>query len=621
MLVIALIVAGSLAWRVANLDSFSLSNDEGAYLMWAWLVHSGHPLYSETVSVSAPVFIVLLDLAFDLAGVSLLSGRAVALGCLALMLVTLAASARLFQPDDDGGSGWLAGVTAAVVFSVAPLAFYLSRMAMGEIPAVALATLAVLFAQVGARHRQLTWPALSGGVFGLSLLTKALAPLVMLPIAWLIVWGPDRTPLHRPGTLWRGAWGVRLAVWVAAAAVPVLACLMVYDRAAFYDQVVAFRFDLRAAYPLQLDKNLVWLAYFAHQQWGIVIWAAAAVGLLIGRRRWRVLGVLLLWLLGAVVSVLAHSPLFAHHTIIILPPLAILAGLAASETWRWWRARHIAWSGLGLAGTCAFLVALPGAVSANSEVLGARFGREEDAIALLERVTRPADPVISDNLLLAFMAGRQTPPPFGDVAQVAIDSRRQTSERLIAISEAYPVEAVANWALRLPYLDAYMRWVEDNYLVRRTWDNQHIIYFGRKVRAEDVPNARRVKFDDGLILSGYAARPVAGGNPAILETEMFWQAERTPTRDYTVFVHLYDSTGRLIASHDGPPVYGYMPTSQWPVGQVIPDRHDIPLPDGLPGGDYYLAAGLYDPATGARLALQADGGDRVDLVTIALPGR
>ena len=90
-----LVVIGSLAWHASNLDAFSLSNDEGTHLMWAWLVHSGHPLYSETASVQPPLLIVWLDWAFDVGGVSLVTGRLLVLGFLALTIATLIWLARL----------------------------------------------------------------------------------------------------------------------------------------------------------------------------------------------------------------------------------------------------------------------------------------------------------------------------------------------------------------------------------------------------------------------------------------------------------------------------------------------------------------------------------------------
>jgi 4-amino-4-deoxy-L-arabinose transferase-like glycosyltransferase len=651
LLVLALlVVVGLLAWHGNNLDAFSLSNDEGTHLMWAWLVHSGHPLYSETTSVQPPLLIVLLDWAFDVGGVNLVTGRLLVLGFLALTVTTLIWLAWLVRGGTDNLTGWVAAFVAALAFSISPLAFALSRVAMGEVPAVALSVLAVALALMYARRGGWGWLVLSGVAYGLGLLVKAINPLVLLPIGWFILtrrkpsdWRHTSARLCPCGMSLRetlpGAIG-----WAVAALAPVALCFLIYDPAAFYDQVIAFRFDLRVAYPLQLSRNLTWLEYFARQQWGIVSLALVGLVMLIYRARWDVLIPLGLWLLGAVITVLTHSPLFPHHTIIMLPPLALLAGMATAETWEMTREKRWGWSSLGLAGGAAFLLAMPGAVQADQEVLGARFGREADAISVLERVTRPTDNVISDNLLLAFMAERQSPPPFGDLAQVAIDSGHQTSQRLIALSEAYPVEAVANWAQRLPYMTEYMQWVEDHYLVRRVWDNHHVLYFGRKTAADQVPHPRQVRFGGGVELVGFDAQ-MAEASPdigsrlflpvppdesaalqpkgrAALQVTLFWTASQTPDQDYTVFVHLYDVAGELRASHDGPPLYGYLPTREWKIHEIIPDRHDIPLPGDLPPGQYRLVAGMYDPATGVRLTVtDAQGakiGDHTLLETIAI---
>lgn len=615
-LLVALSVLASLAWRLPNLQAFSLSNDEGAYLMWAWLVHSGHPLYTGTVSVSAPGLIVLLDWAFGLGGVSLVTGRVLVLGFTGLAMLTIAwLTAHL--PRRDGAAG-LAGVVAVIAFSLSPMAFSLSRMVMGEIPALALACLAVACAAryaeqapVDAEAGAMIWLALSGVVFSLSLLVKALNPLVILPILGLVV-------LNDAGRSFRkGQLGRALLVWVLAAAVPVGLCLLFYDPAALYDQVIAFRWELRQAFPWQPAQNLVWLRYFAQQHWGVL--ALAGAGLVLTARQpgqRQTFWVMALWLIGGLVTLLTHSPLFPHHTVILLPPLVILAGLAIGEAWRLCRARRWAWGGLGWLAGLVFLVSAPEAVQANQTTLAASFGREADAIAFLQRVTRPDDRVISDNLLLAFLAGRQTPPPLGDVAQVAIASGRQTSERLIALSRSYKVEAVANWALRLPHLSGYMEWVTDNYLARRVWDDHHVVYFGRKMSAEQVPNRRRVRFQDNISLLGFEALApdtrLASGEDRWLRVTLFMSASGQPSRDYTVFVHLYDAAGQLLASHDGVPVFGYLPTREWPEAEVVPDRHDIRLPDALPAGSYRLAAGLYDPASGQRLAVLNDAGVAVD---------
>ena len=98
----------------------------------------------------------------------------------------------------------------------------------------------------------------------------------------------------------------------------------------------------------------------------------------------------------------------------------------------------------------------------------------------------------------------------------------------------------------------------------------------------------------------------------ILRLSLYWQAERRPSRDYTVFVHLESETGHLIAQQDNPPRQGTYPTSQWLPGEIVEDTYQIRVDPALPPGAYLLKVGLYDPATGRRL-LRPDGADAVTL--------
>jgi len=614
-LLVVLVVVVSIVWRTGNLDAFSLSNDEGAYLMWAWLVHSGHPLYSETVSVSAPLFIAALDWAFDVAGVSLVTGRVMVLAFLGLALLSLAWSGKLLH-------GWLGGLMAAAIFSLAPLVFLLSRMAIGEIPAVALVSLSVALALAYWRHGGKAWLALSGLAVSLSLLTKAMNPLISVPIVWLIVvrnWHSRKRYSEIVAAL---------AVWGLACVLPILACLLIYDPTALYDQAIAFRFELRAAFPWLPAENAAQIKLVLEQHLGIVGLALAGFVLLAHRASWETLIFLSLWLVASALSVLFHSPLFFHHTVILVPPLALLAGIGLAETVRLLQERRWSWSLVGIAGTLALLLTLPGAIEANQAVRAARFGREAEAIAFLEQVTAPTDNVISDNLLLPFMAGRQTPPPLGDIAQVAIGSGRQTSERLIAISEAYPVEAVANWALRLPHLGEYMDWVESNYLVRRVWDDHHIIYVGRRVPKDQVPNRIDAKVGNSIELLGYhiggseheeVSKPYGTRSKAqTLDVTLYWQSQEPVQENYSVFVQLLDPGGQLVAQHDGQPLHGYLPSGDWSPDDVIPDRHSLTLPHDLPAGSYRLIAGMYVLETLERLPVYAaHPQDSSDYVTVS----
>lgn len=82
---------------------------------------------------------------------------------------------------------------------------------------------------------------------------------------------------------------------------------------------------------------------------------------------------------------------------------------------------------------------------------------------------------------------------------------------------------------------------------------------------------------------------------------LHWFAADKLDVDLTVFLHLRDEAGQIVAQSDGPPLDGWYPTSWWPAGEWIQDTHTFPLSAAVPPGAYHLVAGLYDPATGDRL--------------------
>ena len=92
---------------------------------------------------------------------------------------------------------------------------------------------------------------------------------------------------------------------------------------------------------------------------------------------------------------------------------------------------------------------------------------------------------------------------------------------------------------------------------------------------------------------------VEAGN--LLPVVLRWQAAAPIDREYTVFVHVLDETGRRVGQHDGPPVGGHRPTTTWPVGDPVLDLHWVELGPDTPSGRYQVVVGLYHGDT--RLAL------------------
>ena len=127
----------------------------------------------------------------------------------------------------------------------------------------------------------------------------------------------------------------------------------------------------------------------------------------------------------------------------------------------------------------------------------------------------------------------------------------------------------------------------------------------------------RADFGGSIALLGYDLPQVTASPGGALAVTFTWQAVATPSRDYTVFVHLLDADGKIAAQNDSQPAQGTLPTRSWLPHEVVRDSHRIDLPASLPPGTYRLEIGWYDGATGARLALVSGSTDHLDLPTAA----
>jgi hypothetical protein len=119
-----------------------------------------------------------------------------------------------------------------------------------------------------------------------------------------------------------------------------------------------------------------------------------------------------------------------------------------------------------------------------------------------------------------------------------------------------------------------------------------------------LPHSLDVDYGDQIRLAGYALALEAEA----LDLTLWWVAQRQPRSDYTVFAHLFDPASEAIAiQHDAMPRQGSYPTSGWLAGEVVSDTIRLSL-SKVPPGDYRLAVGLYEVATGDRVpAITSDG--------------
>jgi hypothetical protein len=98
----------------------------------------------------------------------------------------------------------------------------------------------------------------------------------------------------------------------------------------------------------------------------------------------------------------------------------------------------------------------------------------------------------------------------------------------------------------------------------------------------DVPPGTPVELGDGISLLARQVRLV--GNS--VRVTLYWQAARTPSQNYSVFVHLSDqdaisAPGDIIAQADSEhPVYGWYPTTKWSAGEVVREDYELTIPPG-----------------------------------------
>ncbi len=124
-----------------------------------------------------------------------------------------------------------------------------------------------------------------------------------------------------------------------------------------------------------------------------------------------------------------------------------------------------------------------------------------------------------------------------------------------------------------------------------------------------------IDFGHAIELLGYhvEASPVNAGQSIVMKT--YWKATGPLPPFLTVFVHLLDQNGSIVAQIDRESVLA--DTLQ--PGDVFMQLHQIDLPPDLPPGTYRLTAGLYASNTGQRLPLYEEDtarGDRIFWQTV-----
>jgi hypothetical protein len=129
----------------------------------------------------------------------------------------------------------------------------------------------------------------------------------------------------------------------------------------------------------------------------------------------------------------------------------------------------------------------------------------------------------------------------------------------------------------------------------------------RLFAAPETEHEQAAEFADIVRLVGYdlPGMAVRGETVAL---RAVWQAIEPPDVSYSVFVHVIDSAGSIVAQHDGIPRGDYS-LDRWLPGEVVIDEIPLALPNELTSGEYRIRLGFYLPETGQRLPVYSSSGE------------
>lgn len=126
----------------------------------------------------------------------------------------------------------------------------------------------------------------------------------------------------------------------------------------------------------------------------------------------------------------------------------------------------------------------------------------------------------------------------------------------------------------------------------------------RVMRPPSEPVAQVDVAGGPIRLRSVAVAPAQVGE--VLSVVLYWEGVSPVAESYTVFMHLVDAAGQMVAQQDNVPAQGLAPTNTWAAGALIRDPYRLRLPPTAAAGSYQLLVGFYT-AVGRQSITLTDG--------------
>jgi hypothetical protein len=595
----AILILWLVFWlRLQGLPVSEWGYDQGYYLLVAHLMTRGFAPYQEIHMSEPPGMVWSVYLPLQLFG-SIWGMRFAMLG---FTLIAIAATISIGQKLGGRLAGWVAG--GLLIFSNE---FFGATVDPG-IPSISLALVAIVLALRYRSTKKPGWLGLSAvamaGSFLLKLYMLAVVPLIIL-IIYLAQQEMDQPTSRKRGQFWRHA-----LLWVGVVSLVMLGVYLVYGLPTLLDQTVFFHLYKSEAYPWNPSANLTTIWTWLLNSPLLLGVSLYGLGLALVQPR-RFGGIILAWLLFALLYLAILNPLRTKHLFMLIPLQTVLASLVLSHwlTFKRQSGQMLTWvvRGVGLALTLfLFIQMFFTFIQLDRPVTPMVDEQKQPIVEALVKFTTPADCIITDDPYIAIVSGRLPPPWLSNLSYARFESGSLTTEDLRQITERQGCQAVVPTFDRLKNSDrAYYDWAKSQYL--RTWvvDGKEIM-LGKLLTEANPMTPVQAEFQDQVILLGLDWAASDSPDDPHVYLSLYWQTLKPFSQNYKIFVQLRDAAGQTVASADHEAFDGLLPTSVWPVSRILKDTHRIPLSPDLPGGSYTLYVGLYDPASLERLPLVND---------------
>ncbi len=652
-----LVLLVSLILRLLHAQVNAWGYDEGMNLMRGALAGLGYRSYSEVFVSNPPLALLTMQLAASLFG-DTLSAR------YPMILYSLIGVASIYWlvKQSTVSRPVMAGLLASVFLSFGPHYFLPSASLNLEVPALALALLSVALVEYYRARPSYAWLVLSGAAFACSLALKLFViflPLVVVSQLLAIIVVDDRM------SLWQKQAAVRLTkmgiAWLIGLLMVVCLFALVYDPAAVYRDVILFRLasrDLPQAASAGIPGNATILRQEIGQYLPLMI--GALLGLLsVGRTGLARVWLWLLWFVLASGFLLVHTPLRPRHTVLLLPPLAALSGIAVAAMTSWLSHRLKRW---GPWLTVVILIAVCGwsllgpiralTLPPDEHPFDDRHPEVASAALFVRQTSAGNDCIIVDDQRFAWLAERWVPPSLAETSITRLSTGWLTSEQIINVAEEHDCPDLVFQTDRFDAFVPDLRQAAASlYSLRLEFRNpeksHRITVYAVKMNTDHVPAQIANRTLGGQVtLKGVDLSPSPWQPGQAVAISTYWQAQRKLDKDYKVFVHVKDASDQVVASFDhypfessdqylihhtvlnedylegqsledfaDYPARGLIPTRLWIPGNTLKETITIAWPDTIPPGRYKIAIGMYDEVTMEPLAVSDDQSEG-DVATI-----